>query len=255
MRQSSWPSSPLRRGRRRRRRRRSGRRRSRRDRRGRRGTRRARRRDRDRRSRRVRPSTHPPAASATAVESPAAAATAAATAAGAPAALVVLGGRVGADELAVLVADESALALRLRHGARDDEGIVASGCSAAGQFDRAAKGASAGRERAGAARAERRVSGLNPRRGDREHGRVSAHSRELEGFTCTRSWSAAVPNEEPWWILSSSLFSSETSRLCVRSSSFLRGGTPSVLVDGWVERTPVRVRVRCSRRARGREWR
>ena len=48
-------------------------------------------------------------------------------------------------------------------------------------------------------------------------------------------------------------FCSETSRLCVRSSSFLRGGTPSVLVDGWVERTPVRVRVRCSRRARGRE--
>ena len=50
-------------------------------------------------------------------------------------------------------------------------------------------------------------------------------------------------------------FRSETSRLCVRSSSFLRGGTPSVLVDGWVERTPVRVRVRvrCSRRARGRE--
>ena len=143
------------------------------------------------------PSTHPPAASATAVESPAAAATAAATAAGAPAALVVLGGRVGADELAVLVADESALALRLRHGARDDDGIVASGCSAAGQVDRAAKGASAGRERAGAARAERRVSGLNPRRGDREHGRVSAHSRELEGFACTRSWSAAVPNEEP----------------------------------------------------------
>ena len=92
---------------------------------------------------------------------------------------VVGGGRGGADEFAVLVADEAALGLGLllRHGSRDDRGFA----PAAGGHDvRAAKETRAGRDRGGAPRAERRVAGLaHP--GRREHRRedVGAHSREL----------------------------------------------------------------------------